>query len=137
MDLTEQKASVDRLRRTYELASVDHLFRTNFYFWTQTLERWRAEGLPNDYDSTNFFGFDPNPHADLLVDLGWTLAPLCPEYESRILEEGPDYLIEQDRSGTVRKIRKTRFTGHEGMPQYLRGCVETREDWENDVKHRL
>ena len=137
MDLAAQKASVDRFRGTYEFARVDHLFRTTFYFWAQTLERWRAEGLPDDYDSTNLFGFDPHPHADLLVDLGWVLAPLCPEYEHRILEEGTDYVIERDRSGTVRKIRKTRFTDHEGMPQYLRGCVETREDWENDVKHRL
>ena len=136
-DLAARKAAVERFRGTYEFARVDHLFRTHFYFWPQTLERWRAEGLPDDYAATNLLGFDPDPRADTLVDLGWTRPPLCPEYERQVLAEDDDHLVERDRSGTVRKIRKTRHSGHEGMPQYLRGCVETRADWENDVKHRL
>ena len=31
--------SAERIRATYELEPVDHLFRREFYFWPQAVER--------------------------------------------------------------------------------------------------
>ena len=61
---------VRRVRATYGMEKVDRLFRTKFYFWPQTIARWKKEGLPDNYAETNLFGYDENPYAEQLVDLG-------------------------------------------------------------------
>jgi hypothetical protein len=42
--------AVERMRATYEFKKSDRLFRGDFYFWPQTIERWKQEGLPDNYE---------------------------------------------------------------------------------------
>lgn len=135
---TKELSSVERLRRTYEFGKIDRLFRRGFYFWPQTIERWKREGLPDNYEEINFFGFEEEPYfAESLIDLGWTGTPFCPEYKYEIIEENGNWRVVRDTCGTIKKLLKNRIVGYEGMPQYLKSCVENRQDWETDVKHRL
>ena len=127
--------SVERIRATYELEPVDHLFRREFYFWPQALERWKTEGMPEDWRERNLFGFDPSPWVGQPVHLGWCDCPFMPAYEEKVLEDDGRTQIVQDSSGQVKRVMKGMVHGF--MPVYLKNVVESREDWESDVKGRL
>ena len=49
----------ERMRATYDFQPVDHLYRGEFYLWDEALERWKTEGLPNDWREQNLFNYDP------------------------------------------------------------------------------
>ncbi len=127
--------SVERIRATYELGPVDHLFRREFYFWPQAIERWLGEGMPEDWRERDLFGFDPSPWVGQPVHLGWCDCPFCPAYEHKVLEDDGHTQIVQDTSGQVKRVIKGMVHGF--MPTYLKNVVESREDWEADVKWRL
>ena len=94
------------MHTTYGLGKVDRLFRTEFYFWPQTIERWKKKGLPENYNEINLFGYDENPYADPLVNLGWVDPPFCPAYQNKIIQEDMNYKVVQDTTGTIKKILK-------------------------------
>jgi len=133
----------ERMKATFEFKPVDHLVRTCFYFWPQTIERWKKEGLDNSFTGNiwadekkyNPFHFDPCPWVDTGIDLGWVNCPFVPPYEEKVLKIEGNTEIIQDKNGTIKKV----FQGisHGFMPVYFKSCVENRKDWENDVKHRL
>ena len=127
--------SAERMRATYELGRVDHLFRREFYFWPQAIERWRGEGMPEDWQERNVFGFDPNAWVTQPVHLGWCDCPFAPAYEEKVLEDDGRTQVVQDTSGQVKRVMKGMVHGF--MPVYLKNVVECREDWERDVRHRL
>lgn len=127
--------SAERIRATYERKPVDHLFRREFYFWPQAIERWRAEGMAEDWQERNVFGFDPDPWAALPVHLGWCDCPFAPAYEEKVLEDHGTTQIVQDSSGQIKRVIKGMVHGF--MPVYLKNVVGSREDWERDVKPRL
>ena len=37
--------SAERLKATYNFEPVDHLYRREFYIWTEALHRWQKEGM--------------------------------------------------------------------------------------------
>ena len=127
--------SAERIRATYELRPVDHLFRREFYFWPQALERWTSEGMPEDWRERDLFGFDPSPFVGQPVRLGWCDCPFAPAYEEKVLEDEGTTQIVQDSSGQIKRVIKG--MAHGFMPVYLRNVVESREDWERDVRPRL
>jgi len=127
--------SAERIRATYELRPVDHLFRREFYFWPQAIERWKSEGLPEDWQEQNVFGFDPDPWVAQPVHLGWCDCPFVPAYENKVLEDDGHTQIVQDTSGQVKRVIKD--MPHGFMPTYLKNVVESRDDWERDVRRRL
>ena len=134
---------VERTKATFAFEPVDHLVRTCFYFWPQALERWKQEGLDEGFSGrvtaeegeANPFHFDPSPWVGHGLDLGWVDAPFMPPYEEKVLESQGDIDIVQDRNGQIKKV--IRGMVHGFMPTYLKNCVETREDWEQDVRPRL
>ena len=81
--------TVERIRATYELRPVDHLFRREFYFWPQAIDRWKAEGMPEDWQERNLFGFDPDPWVGQPVHLGWCDVPFATIFGAVGLS-GPD-----------------------------------------------
>ena len=127
--------SIERMRATFELEPVEHLFRREFYFWPQTIDRWRAEGMPEDWKERNIFGYDPSPFVGQPVALGWVDAPFAPAYEYEVLEDDGRNQIVRDTNGQIKRIVKD--MPHGFMPTYLKNVVESREDWEGDVRHRL
>ncbi len=118
----------DRLRATYTFQPVDHLHRSEFYIWDEALERWKAEGLPEDWQARNLFNFDPPGIWSSGVDLGWCEPPFLPYFEDKVLETHGDYQILQDNAGRLIQV----FTGrrHGFMPVYLKHAVSNMADWE-------
>ena len=117
-----------RMRAMYEFAPFDHLYRTEFYIWEEALVRWKFEGLPDDWDEANYFGFDGSGRSEVGLHLGWCEPPFIPAYEAKVLETNGDYEIIQDPAGRTLKV----FAGrrHGFMPDYLSHLVSNMSDWE-------
>jgi len=125
----------ERFLATYELKPVDRLIRQEFYIWGEAIERWKQEGLPEDWQERNLFGFDPSPVLGTSIDLGWCEAPFVPRHEVRVVEERGPYEVEQDSAG--RLVLFPKGIRHGVMPQYLKHVVTGWEDWKADVEPRL
>ena len=84
-----------RLRATYAFEPVDHLVRREFYIWSEAIQRWKAEGLPDDYAERDLFHFDPGGMANVNLAMGWCEPPLLPAYEEKVIEdEGATEIIQ-------------------------------------------
>jgi uroporphyrinogen decarboxylase len=125
----------ERLRATFERRPVDHLVRREFYIWAEAIERWKAEGLPEDWREQNIFGFDPPSVAEVGLQMGWCEPPFLPAYEERVVQDEGDTEIIQDASGRWLRVFKGRRHGF--MPDYVRHPVETMKDWTEEVAPRL
>lgn len=106
---------------------VDRVFVYPFWYWPETLERWRAEG----WDGTPFedlFDFDR------LIWCGHLFFPF-PPFEEKTIEEDQSTRTYINHEGIVMKeFKEHRFTS---MPQFIRFPVETREDFHRFVAERL
>ena len=98
------------------------------WYWRETLERWHDEGLPEDVHLAEYLGVDRRESIGVSVGL-------VPAFREETLEETAEYRIYRDRDGRIRKEFKEK--GDTTMPQWLRAPLETREDWENEIKPRL
>lgn len=127
--------SPERMRATYEFRPVDHLHRREFYIWGEAIEKWKKEGLPDDYAQKNLFNFDPGYSAGAGANLGWCEPPFYPAYETKVIKDEGDYEIIQDHAGRWLKVFKGRRHGF--MPDYIKHVVTSRKDWEEDVAPRL
>ena len=127
--------SAERLRATYQRKPVDHLFRREFSIWGEAIERWKGEGLPEDYSARNLFNFDAPAMTNVGLDLGWCEPPFRPAYEEKIVRAEGDTEVIQDAAGRWKRC----FTGrrHGFMPTYVRHPVTGPEDWEQEVSVRL
>ncbi|MHB9026929.1 MAG: uroporphyrinogen decarboxylase family protein [Armatimonadota bacterium] len=118
----------DRLRATYEFRPIDRMVRAEFYIWSEAIERWKGEGLPDDYAETNFFNFDEPGIFGTGVGLGWCEPPFLPAFEEKVVESHGDYEIIQDNAGRLLKVFRGRRHGF--MPDYLKHAVSNISDWE-------
>ena len=116
----------ERFWRTMRFESTD---RIPFWAdWIGPFERWRAEGMPEDVEPFEFFGFEGLVSAfwgdpRVPVSLG-----LCPGFQKETLEETDTYRICRGSDGVVSKILKDVT----GLPtiQFLRFPITNRRDWE-------
>jgi len=125
----------ERMRATYEFKPVDHLVRREFYIWPEAIERWKAEGLPRDYEEQNLFNYDPPGMVDVGLSLGWCEPPFEPGYEDKTIKDEGDTEIIQDVAGRWLRVFKGRRHGF--MPDYIRHPVSCMRDWEEEVAPRL
>ncbi len=92
--------------------------------WSETLVRWREEGLPEGVSVQDYFGMD------LAKIGGFNLTFNFPE---EILEETDEYVIKKDANGVTAK----RIKGESGhTPHWIDHTIKTRADWEEN-KPRL
>ena len=98
-------------------------------FWPDTLERWHGEGWPRNVDLNEFFGFD-RLREQVPVDMGFRYG-----FEGQVLEESDQYRVVRRSDGVTVREFKGELSFH--MPQWLRFPLETREDWEKEIKPRL
>ena len=98
-------------------------------FWPETLERWHEEGWPEDMYLNQFFGFD-RLREQVNVSMGF-----IPAFKREVLEETDRYQIVLRETGVVAREFKGELSFH--MPQWLRFPLQTRDDWENEIKPRL
>lgn len=124
----------ERMRATYDFRPLDHLVRTEFSIWDEALEKWKDDGLPDDWRETNLFGYDPQGIFATGVNLGWCEPPFLPLFEPKTLEETADYEIIQDIAGRLLKVFKGRRHGF--MPEYIKHQVANMDDW-NEISYRL
>jgi len=115
-------------------------------FWPSTIKRWKKEGLPDNWHSTNFFGFDKEVNlaffkvdrdgmsVKLGIDLGWVDSPFYPPFEEVVLKEDATTRTIQDRNGGIRIEFKN--NPDKSMPLWIKRPVENRKDWEA-IKWRL
>jgi uroporphyrinogen decarboxylase len=110
----------ERFRRHMAFKDVD---RPPFYeflgFWVETVNRWRAEGLPAGVDVYDYFDFDKREIVP--IDYG----PI-PRFIPRTLEEDAKYRVEVNDMGIKMKVLKTSTS----MPTFLDFPVKCRSDWE-------
>ena len=125
----------ERMRATYEFRPVDHLHRQEFYIWDEALERWKAEGLPEDWREQNLFNYDPAAVCGTGVGLGWCEPPFLPGFEDKVIEDKGDYEIVRDGAGRTIQVFKGRRHGF--MPIYLKHVVSCLKDWEEVAAPRL
>lgn len=92
--------------------------------WSETVERWRKEGLEEGQDISELFGFDfhglPGINTSLMLP-------------TEIHEDTDEYVIYKDANGVTRKDIKCE-SGH--TPQWLDHTVNTARDW-YEYKERL
>lgn len=103
--------------------------RAPFYewlgYWGETLDRWRAEGLPPGVSVHDYFDFDKREAVP--IDLG----PI-PRFVRKTLEETDRYEVFRDYSGIVMKRLKTGTS----MPLFIEHPVKDWNDWEK-MKERF
>jgi uroporphyrinogen decarboxylase len=92
--------------------------------WSETIVRWRSEGLAEDEDVSAKFGFDLGglPSTDLSF-----------RFPLEVVEDCDEYTIQRDANGILRKDMK-RESGH--TPHWMDHRLKTRSDWEQH-KDRL
>lgn len=118
----------ERMRATYEFRPVDRLYRTEFSIWPEAIERWKGEGLPQDWQESNLFMYDPQAVFHSGLGLGWCEPPFLPPFEAKVLEVIGDHEIIQDVAGRWLRVFKGRRHGF--MPDYLKHAVSNMADWE-------
>jgi len=104
----------ERIRRLLAHQEPDRIGLWDAY-WTDTLARWRTEGLPPESTPERLLGFDFDV---LFMDASLRL----PE---RLLEDTPDYTIREDKHGFTGK----QWKGHAGALGYLSHAVTGWDDW--------
>ncbi len=119
--------TLERFRRTFAFAPTDRLPIHTFGAWDETIVRWRAEGLPADWQETNFFGEDRVAFTG--VHLGTCgYSPFFPRMEEQVLEEDATYQILRDAHG--RTLKKRRDEINESIAEYLAFPVTDEKSWE-------
>jgi uroporphyrinogen decarboxylase len=104
---------------------VDHVPDEEFGYWTDTLTRWHAQGLPAWVDDNGkadrYFGFARRDHAP--VGIG-----LMPGFEERVLEVTDRHRVIQDASGVTCVVNRD---GSSSIPKYLEFPIRDRRSWES------
>lgn len=119
--------SRERFLATTHYGSRDSLFHWEMGPYEETIQRWRAEGLPSDSNWHYFGGYDRFEIAPVNVSL-------CPVFERETLEKTEEYEIYRDGDGVIKK--KLADVPPPAMPQYLEYPLKGREQWP-EFKSRL
>lgn len=104
-------------------------------FGYYSLEKWqREEGLAQDADLDELFGFDPQGRVEL-GGLGWCEAGFEPVFETKVLEDRGEYELVQDFAGRAVLCFKGRRNGF--MPEYVDHPVKDQKTWEENCLWRM
>ena len=124
--------SARKLRDAYAIKPGAPIFQKEFGFYC--LDAWKTQGLPEDVNLQEFFGYD-EPGSHNLWQLGWTTPMYYPTFEVKIIETRGECEIEQDRAGRHVLFFKGRRNGF--MPEYVNHPLKDRRSWEETLKWRL
>ncbi|HQE83480.1 MAG TPA: uroporphyrinogen decarboxylase family protein [Candidatus Hydrogenedentes bacterium] len=120
----------------------DRMPIVHFGFWTDTLDKWAAEGHitreeadewadgnPWDIVISEKLGFDFNYYCCYSPNTG-----LKPDFEREVIEELPDGGKKVRNAWGVIELEKP---GATSIPAEIDHLLKTRKDWEQHYKHRL
>ena len=131
-DVKDKMTPLERLRATYELKPLDRLVRTEFGWWSETMDRWKREGFVGE--PAEAFGLDPMPFTTL-AQAGWCNSPFVPAFEEGVLEVRGGYEIRRNSSGAIFQVPQGRW--NDVMPTFLDSPVHSRRDWEKEIRPRM
>ena len=97
------------------------------WFWNETIQRWKREGMPSDVYREEYFGFDRMEMVPL--NLG-----LLPPFDVETLEEDATYKVIIDGDGAKKRVRKEKR--ELSMDQWIEYPIKNRKDWQ-EYKKRL
>ena len=112
----------ERVTRMFEHRDADRVPITDSP-WAGTMARWKKEGMPQDADWRDFFQVDK--FETIQVDIS-------PQYEKKIIEDTPEYVISTTKYGITLK----NFKVPDSTPEFLDYKVNTPEKWE-EAKKRM
>ncbi|MDO8683257.1 MAG: uroporphyrinogen decarboxylase family protein [Armatimonadota bacterium] len=108
--------SRDRVLITLQGGIPDRIPRRD-EIWKETLVRWRREGLAENQDPSDVFGFDMGG----LIGFDWTL-----RLPREIIEETGEYILHRDANGATKK----EYIGESGhTPHWLDFALRNGKDW--------
>lgn len=108
--------SRERILTTLKGGIPDRIGRSES-LWSETVERWKKEGLEEGQDIGKLFNFDIGGIGGFDTSL---------RLPGEVIEETDDYIIHRDGNGVTRKDIK-RESGH--TPHWLDHTLNTGKDW--------
>ncbi len=125
--------SLERFKASFGFRKTDRLPIHTFGGWIETYERWRKEGLPEDWRKTNYFGEDACCGTG--VHLGTNgFSPFFPRFEERLVSKDAECSVISDEHG--RLIRRRHDEVNVSIVEHLEFPLKSREDWDS-LKRRL
>lgn len=106
----------ERIRRTLAGELPDRIAVCEISIWPETLERWKAEGLPADADPIAWLGMDR-------IAISWLDCSL--RLPTEVIEDCGDYYIDRDADGAIWK----RWRSHTATPVHIDSLIKTPDDW--------
>ena len=123
---------VRKFRRTFAITPGLGFYQKEFGYYT--LERWAKEGMPQDVDKAELFGFEPEAEYRIR-GLGWTEPNYVPRFEEKRIEDRGETEVVQDVFGRHVLYFKGRRSGF--MPSYLDHPVKDLLTFERDIRWRI
>ena len=135
----------ERFQAVMHFQEADRSLLWECGYWGGTMMRWYGEGLPrkkglpegikwgtgaygaDNVDVWDYFELDP-PRQKVPVDTG-----LCPPFEERLLADHGTWVEALGGDGIVRREYKDKSA----LPHFVRGPVQTPEDWERVKAEKL
>ena len=133
---------ISRMLAILNYEAYDHLPLVQFSYWTETLEKWAAEGHITLEEARGYaYGnaIDVMLNKRLGFDFGWNCTfawntRLEPPMEKRVLEQRPDgtrVVLNEDGVSIIEK------TGIVSIPTEIDHTLKSRKEWEEIYKPRL
>ena len=117
-----------RIINTVLMKEIDRQPFTFFFGpWTETLQNWRSQGLPEHLDWDAEIDFDPGFRL-VDVNLGY-----FPKFIPETIEEKETTRIVRDEMGILQETRKSGSS----IPRFIDYPVKDRESWEKLKNERL
>ena len=104
-------------------------------FWYFCIDKWAAQGHVKSVEELEAITRMDPPAIFDLMGLGWTEAGLCPEFETKVLEDLGDYELVQDFAGRSVLYFKGRRNGF--MPEYRDHPVKDMQSLKEKIAWRM
>jgi hypothetical protein len=118
----------ERFIRCMHFQSVDHIPDEEFGYWSENLEVWKQQGVPDNVTNLEAY-FQFAPRSGVPVGTGFSYG-----FESKVIEETDEYRIFVDGDGAKQQVFKD---GTSTIPHYLEFGLKGRKEWEELYKPRL
>ncbi len=90
--------------------------------WAATIKRWKTEGLPDDADISEYFGWD----------FAFFGADCTPRFPVKVIEKNEKFIVQTTPQGGTRK----NFRDYTTTPEIIGWPIKTKDDWK-EIKKRL
>ncbi len=97
----------ERFMRVMTFQPVDAVTNMEIAVWAQTRQRWRAEGMPEDFNTSFMQAGEPRLGLEGYETLALNATGPVPPCEEQVLQETEEHLLFVDAFGRTRRARKS------------------------------